>query len=158
MLPRCLVALLLFVPILASAQSAHGNSSSFHAYDPARNAARDIADAVTEANRSHKNVMMEIGGNWCIWCRYFEEFYATHADLREYRDQHYVFVRVNFSEENKNEAVISKYGKVQGYPHIFILDGNGKLIHSEDTSELEQGRGYSETAMKRFLEKWALKD
>jgi thioredoxin-related protein len=157
MLRRCLIALFLFAPLLLHSQATatHKDSTSFHAYDPARDAAQDIQQAVAEAGRTHRRVLMEIGGNWCSWCRYFEEFYANHPDLRELRDKNYVLVRVNFSEENKNEAVIGKYGKVTGYPHIFVLDGDGKLLHSEDTSELEQGRGYSETAMKTFLEKWA---
>ncbi len=159
MVRRCLIALLLTAPLLLQGQSTdtHKTPSSFRVYDPARDAAKDIQQAVAEAGRTHRNVLMEIGGNWCSWCRYFEEFYANHSDLREFRDKNYVLVRVNFSEENKNEAVIGKYGKVTGYPHIFILDSDGKLLHSEDTSELEQGRGYSELAMKTFLEKWAPK-
>jgi thiol:disulfide interchange protein len=141
----------------AQGSDPHKPATTFHAYDPARDAAGDIHSAVTEANRSHKRVLVEIGGNWCIWCRYFEEFYAGHPDLREYREANYVLVRVNFSEENKNEAVIAKYGKVPGYPHIFVLDSDGKLLYSKNTSELEQGRGYSEVAMKKFLEEWAPK-
>ena len=159
MLRHCLITLFLITPLLLHCQSTdtHKTPSSFRVYDPGRDAAKDIQQAVAEARRTHRRVLMEIGGNWCIWCRYFEEFYANHPDLRELRDKNYVLVRVNYSEENKNEAVIGKYGKVPGYPHIFILDSDGKLLHSENTSELEQGRGYSETAMKTFLEKWAPK-
>lgn len=159
MIRRCLIALLLLAPLLLHSQSTatHRNPASFHVYDPGRDAGKDIQQAIAEAGRTNKHVLMEIGGNWCSWCRYFEEFYATHPDLRELRDRNYVMVRVNFSEENKNEAVIGKYGKVTGYPHIFILDGDGKLLHSEDTSELEQGQGYSESAMRAFLDKWAPK-
>jgi thioredoxin-related protein len=157
---RCwLVVLLLAIPFCLNAQTSdtHKNTSGFHAYDPGRDADKDIREGVAEAGRTHRRVLLEIGGNWCIWCRYFEEFYASHPDLREYRDKNYVLVRVNFSEENKNEAVISKYGKVPGYPHIFVLDSDGKLLHSKHTSELEQGRGYSDVAMKKFLEEWAPK-
>ena len=159
MVRNALIVLLLAIPLCLQAQNAdsHKNTNGFHAYDPSRDAAKDIQDAVAEANRTHKRVLMEIGGNWCIWCRYFEEFYASHPDIREYRDANYVLVRVNFSEENKNKAVISKYGEVPGYPHIFVLDSDGNLLYSKHTSELEQGRGYSEVAMKNFLEKWAPK-
>jgi thiol:disulfide interchange protein len=159
MIRNALIVLLLAVPVYIQAQSAdaHKPATTFHAYDPARDAAKDIQNAVAEANHSHKRVLIEIGGNWCIWCRYFEEFYASHPALREYRDANYVLVRVNFSEENKNEAVISRYGRVPGYPHIFVLDGDGNLVYSKNTSELEQGRGYSDVAMKKFLEEWAPK-
>ena len=40
-------------------------------YDPLRDAAKDIADAVKEAQLGNKNVLVEIGGKWCIWCQLF---------------------------------------------------------------------------------------
>jgi len=124
-------------------------------FDPKRDAAKDIADAVAEANRTGKNVIIDIGGLWCVWCKYFDQFFDENVPLRDFRDQNYVVVKVNYSEENKNEKVISKYGKTPGYPHIFILDGKGKLLHSQDTSKLEQGKGYSMTAVATMLHNWA---
>ncbi len=154
---RYLFLALLLTPLAMPAQQAPSTKPAvpFRVYDPGRDAGRDIQDAVSQAKTTHKRVLIEVGGNWCIWCRYFEDFFATHPEIREYRDANYVVVRVNFSEENKNEAVLSQYGKIPGYPHIFVLDSDAKLLHSQDTSELEQGRGYSEAAMKKFLEKWA---
>jgi thioredoxin-related protein len=124
-------------------------------YDPKRDAAKDIASAIKEAQRTNRNVMLEIGGKWCVWCGYLDKFFAANTTIRQYRDEKYVMVKINFSPENKNQAVISKYGKVTGYPHIFILDSNGKLLYSEDTSKLEQGRGYNLTAVAGFLKDWA---
>lgn len=126
-------------------------------YDPARDAAKDVADAIREAQRTNKNVLVEIGGKWCSWCRYLDKFFAANADILQYRENNYVMVKVNFSPENKNEVVISKYGTVPGYPHFFVLDSNGKLLHSQDTSKLEEGKGYNQQAMMEFLKKWAPK-
>lgn len=124
-------------------------------YDPKRDAAKDIAAAVKEAQRTHRNVLVEIGGKWCVWCGYFDKFFAENTTIRQYREENFVMVKVNYSPENKNEAVISKFGKVPGYPHIFVLDSTGKLLHSEDTSKLEQGRGYNLTAVASFLKEWS---
>lgn len=124
-------------------------------YDPKRDAAKDVAAAIKEAQRTNKNVLVEIGGQWCIWCKYLDKFFADNSALTQYRDENYVMVKVNFSPENKNEALISKYGKVPGYPHFFVLDKNGKLLHSQDTSKLEQGRGYNMTAVASFLREWS---
>ncbi len=124
-------------------------------YDPKRDATKDIAAAVKEAQRTNKNVLVEIGGKWCIWCGYLDKFFTENNTIRQYRDENFVMVKVNYSPENKNEAVISKYGKVPGYPHIFVLDATGKLLYSEDTSKLEQGRGYNLTAVAGFLKDWA---
>src|SRR5512146_51833 len=124
-------------------------------YDPKRDATKDIAAAVKEAQRTNRNVMLEVGGKWCVWCGYLDKFFNENTTIRQYRDEKYVMVKINYSPENKNQAVISKYGKVAGYPHIFILDPTGKLLYSEDTSKLEQGRGYNLTAVASFLKDWA---
>jgi thiol:disulfide interchange protein len=124
-------------------------------YDPKRDANRDVANAVAEAKRTNKNVLVEIGGQWCVWCRYFDKFFADNSTHAQFRDENYIMVKVNFSPENKNEALISKYGKVPGYPHLFVLDKDGKLLHSQDTSKLEEGRGYNMTAVANFLKEWS---
>ena len=123
-------------------------------YDPKRDAAADINNAVAAAAQSHRRVLVEIGGKWCIWCTYLDKFFDQNVALRKFRDENFVTVKVNFSAENKNETTIAHYGKVEGYPHIFVLDAEGKLLHSQDTSKLEEGRGYSTQAIANFLEKW----
>ena len=64
-------------------------------------------------------------------------------------------VKVNYSPENKNEKLLSHYPRVPGYPHLFILDGNGKLLHSHDTGELESGRHHDREKVFSFLREWA---
>ena len=66
-----------------------------------------------------------------------------------------VTLKVNFSPENKNEPLLSKYGEIPGYPHIFVLDSEGKLLHSQNTSELEAGKSYNKELFVDFLKKWA---
>ena len=124
-------------------------------FDPSRNAAKDIKNAIAEAKKTNKRIYVDVGGEWCIWCHRIDEFYETHKDLYSYLKKHYVFVKINYSKENKNEKVLSKYPKIEGYPHVFILDKNGKLLKSKDTGELEKGKGYSYNKFKIFLKKWS---
>lgn len=141
-------------PVLTDKPQAASTYVPVLEYDPKRDAAKDIAAAVKEAQRTNKNVLVEIGGKWCVWCGYLDKFFAENLSIRQYREENYIMVKVNYSPENKNQAVISKYGKVAGYPHIFVLDSTGKLLYSEDTSKLEQGRGYNLTAVATFLQDW----
>ncbi len=127
-----------------------------HEYDPARNADEDIAAALKEARRTNKRVLLEVGGLWCIWCRIMDEFFVKHPDLLAYREKNYVMVKVNMSEENKNEVVLARYPKINGYPHIFVLDSEGKLLHSQDTGLLEEGKGYNLEKFSNFLKEWSL--
>jgi len=63
--------------------------------------------------------------------------------LAELRDRNFVTLKINFSEENKNQKVLSKYPAIDGYPHIFFLDAQGKLLLSQDTGVLESGKSYN---------------
>jgi len=79
---------------------------------------------------------------------------VSNKDLSEGLHKGFLVVKVNWSKENKNEAVLSRYPKIPGYPHLFVLDRNGKLLHSQDTSELESGKGYDHARVTAFLKKW----
>ncbi|MGH8851788.1 MAG: disulfide bond formation protein DsbD, partial [Casimicrobiaceae bacterium] len=84
-----------------------------------------------------------------------DRFLAADPELRRLRDRNYVWVKINYSEENRTRALLSRLPPVAGYPHLFVLDANGVLLHSQDTSELEEGRGYSRERFRAFLLRWA---
>lgn len=126
-----------------------------HKYDPKRNAEQDIKDAVTEAAKTGKRVLLEVGGEWCIWCHIMDDYFDKHPELLAFREKNFVMVKINFSDENKNEAVLSRYPKVAGYPHIFVLEKDGTLLHSQDTGQLEEGRGYNLDKFTAFLKEWS---
>jgi len=66
-------------------------------------------------------------------------------------------MKVNMSQENPNRAFLSRFPKIHGYPHIFILTASGTLIRSQETGELEDGKSYSEELFKKFLEHFIAK-
>ena len=84
-----------------------------------------------------------------------EGFFRSHDDIRKQLEDNFIVVKVNFSPENENEAFLSGYPKFQGYPHIFILESNGHILHSQNTGLLEKGEGYDVQKMKTFLNKWS---
>jgi thiol:disulfide interchange protein len=126
------------------------------AYDIKRDPSGDLRDAIAEAGRTHKRILLEVGGEWCVWCHIMDGYFDAHPDLRAARDDRFVTVKINYSEENKNEAFLAKYPKVAGYPHIFVLDSDGTLLHSQDTAALESGRSYDLAKFSAFLTDWKL--
>ena len=60
-----------------------------------------------------------------------------------------------YSKENRNEALLRRWPSVAGYPHLFVLDAGGGLVHSQDTSELEAGDGYDRNRVLGFLDRWS---
>ena len=124
-------------------------------FDEKRDAAADIKLGIAEAKRSDRRVLLDVGGEWCIWCHRLDTLFIRNADLSDFLHKNFVVVKVNYSKEYKNEAVLSKYPKIPGYPHLFVLDAKGKLLHSQDTGELEEGKGHSKEKVLAFLKKWA---
>ena len=149
-LPAMLVLLL---PAFAAEQAAPAYQP-VQQYDPNRDAARDIDAAVAEAKRSGRHVLIEVGGQWCVWCHRLDDYLKRNRKLGTLLERNFVMVKVNYSPENENEEVLSRYPEVAGYPHFFVLDSDGKLLHSQDTAELEKGKSYHARKFKRFLTRW----
>jgi thiol:disulfide interchange protein len=124
-------------------------------YDDTRDPAADLAALIPVARAADKRILLVVGGEWCVWCHYLHDFLERETEIKTLWDARFETLHVNYSEENKNTAFLSRYPKIPGYPHIFVLDKNGVLVHSEDTSLLESGRGYSREAVKAFLDAWS---
>jgi thiol:disulfide interchange protein len=124
-------------------------------FDPARDAAKDVQDAIREAERTGKRILLDVGGNWCVWCRRLDSLFQSDKGLSNFLHANFVVVKVNWSKENKNEALLSRYPKIPGYPHLFVLDSKGTLLHSQDTGQLESGKGHDPKKVMDFLKMWA---
>lgn len=126
-------------------------------YDPRRDPEKDLAAAAAEAKTSNRNIIVIVGGDWCSWCHIMDDFFHEHRDVTALREKNFVLMKLNMSRENENRAFLSRYPKIHGYPHIFILDADGKLVQSQPTNVLEDGRTYNAKRFKKFLEEFAPK-
>jgi len=133
------------------------NAQEREKFDPKKNPSKDLKTAVKIASKENKNILLDVGGEWCIWCHRLDEFILGDKEINNYMHSNFVVVKVNWSPENKNEKFLSQYPKVPGYPHLFVLDKKGKLIHSQDTGALEQEKSYSKDKLMAFLQKYSIK-
>ena len=126
-------------------------------YHPEADAKADIAKAVGNAKQSGKHVLLQLGGNWCSWCILFDNLVNANDTLKTFRDQNYEMLHVNFSPENKNEAVFASLGYPQrfGFPVFVILDGDGNRLHTQNSAYLEQGKGHDPKKVLEFFQNWA---
>ena len=136
----------------------HTTANDFSsAYDPKRDPDKDLTMAEAIAMETHKHILMDVGGSWCIWCRRLDEFFAKNADLRSARDADFVLLKVNMSAQNENYAFLHRFPEIPGYPFLFVLDENGKVLTVENPSDLENGSGYDEGRVRKFLSSWRAK-
>jgi thiol:disulfide interchange protein len=120
-------------------------------FDPARDAAADLAQALAAARAQRRHVIVDVGGEWCAWCHVLDRFVRSEAEVRAAIEQDYLWLKVNYSPSNRNERVLAAWPKVAGYPHLFVLDGDGRLVASQPCAALEAGKGYDRGRMLAFL-------
>jgi thioredoxin-related protein len=127
-------------------------------YNPNANAKEDIAVAVRKAKAENKQVLLQIGGNWCPWCVKLDGFMANDRQIDSLLKADYVRVMVNYSKENKNDEVMKSLGNPQrfGFPVLVILDQDGTRLHTQDSWYLEKDKYYDKEKVMHFLEMWSV--
>lgn len=123
-------------------------------FDPNRNPQEDLKAAIDYAKSTNKRIILDVGGEWCIWCHRIDDFMNKTEEVKSLLDKYFVIVKINYSKENKNEKFLSQYPSIEGYPHFFILNNDGKLLHSQNTGELEKDKDYDKDKFIAFLNKW----
>ena len=129
-------------------------SDSTLMFDPARNPFEDLKVAVSTATESNKRIILDVGGEWCIWCHRIDAFMHKTEEIKSLLAENFIIVKINFSKENKNEKFLFQYPAIEGYPHFFILESDGKLLHSQNTGDLEKDKDYDKDKFLDFLNKW----
>ncbi len=123
-------------------------------YDTQADPSEQLKETLARASSEGKTVLLQVGGDWCVWCKRMSGFIADNPAVNSLISEHYLIQKVTYDADNPNETFLSTYPKINGYPHLFVLDASGNLLHSQDTAELEEGQSYSEQAFVAFLNKW----
>ncbi len=123
-------------------------------YDEQRDPFKDAVAAIHLAKETNRNVLIEIGGNWCTWCHKMDTFLADNPEV--YRELHnkFVLLKINVSDTNENTSFMSSLPPVLGYPHMYVSTSTGKMILSKDTAELQENGEYSKKQWLAFIKQW----
>lgn len=150
--------LLIMAAVLAmgAAQAQHKKSID-SIYNPNADARADIKAALKQAAAEKKHVLLQIGGNWCIWCRRLYAFVDEHPRLLDEQKKNYVVYHLNYSKENRNESILKDLGFPQrfGFPVLVVLDAKGNRLHTQNTGLLESADSYDEKKILDMLRQWA---
>jgi len=141
----------------AQSQTATEKEQYNKPYQPEANAQQDIDSLIHEAASAHKNIIIQVGGNWCIWCLRFNYFIHQTPEIKTILDKELLYYHLNYSPENKNEKIIAKYvpeGKKMGYPYFIILDEKGQLRGLRESGQLEEGDSYNTKKVREFFEEY----
>ncbi len=82
---------------------------------------KSLNEAMLEAKRSHKLLMVDFYTGWCGYCKKLDAETYTDAGVIRLSDQ---VVSVKVDAEHEGKALATKY-KVRGYPTILFLNETG---------------------------------
>ena len=135
-------------------------------YDETINPMEQIDKAVKQAKAEDKFVICQVGGNWCPWCLRFAEFITSDSTINKLVNDNFVYIHVNYNPRQSAPAQKELAAKMMkrlgnparfGYPVFVVLDENGKVIHTQDSGFLEEGKSYNKEKVTRFFECWTPK-
>ena len=132
-------------------------------YDESLNPMEQIDRAVAKGEAEGKFVVCQVGGNWCPWCLRFADFISNDSTISKVIDENFVYIHVNYNPRKADQASVEQGKAVMerlanparfGFPVFVILDENGKVLHIQDSSFLEEGKGYNKDKVLRFFRCW----
>jgi thioredoxin 1 len=124
-------------------------------YPPASGARQEIRDAIGQASRANKHVLVVFGADWCYDCHVLDR--ALHRpDIAPILKSNYEVVHVDVGQGEKNQDLMNDYQvpMQRGIPAIAVLDASGKLLYSQKNGEFERARAMGPEDLLEFLNKW----
>ena len=113
-------------------------------YDEAADGAAQIAEAMAQAKKNHRRVLIQWGANWCGWCNKLADLTKSDQKIGKELNYEYDLIHIDVGQFDKHMDLAAKYGaelKDNGIPYLTILDGDGKVIANQETGALENPAG-----------------
>ena len=126
-------------------------------YDESADGSKQIADALAQAGKDGKRVLLQFGANWCPWCHKLHALFDSDKEIAALLKRDYLVVLIDVNKGHNGETD-AKYGKPTklGLPVIVVLDSDGKQLTTKDSGDLEEGKQHSPEKVLAFLKKWSL--
>jgi len=96
----------------------------------------DLPKAQAQAKKDNKLVLLDFtGSDWCGWCIKLKQEVFDLKEFKDYADKNLVLVEVDFprkkqlsAEQKKANSALQEKYKIEGYPTIIVLNGEGKKV------------------------------
>ena len=126
-------------------------------YDENANANKAVAAAFERAKKSHKRVLIDLGGNWCVDCVVLANF-VEQPSVKKFVAARYEWVAVDVGRFDRNLQVPARFGltnRLTGVPTIIVADADGKQLNKNDVFVLADARSMTPQAVADYLAKYA---
>ncbi|HTC92603.1 MAG TPA: thioredoxin family protein [Terriglobales bacterium] len=124
-------------------------------YPEDADAQAELKQALTQAAKQNKRVLLVFGANWCYDCHVLDLAFH-HPDLQPLLEKSYVVLHVDIGRADKNLDLAQKFHVPldKGVPALAVLNSDGSLLFSQRDGEFESARSLTPEDLEGFLEKW----
>jgi thioredoxin-related protein len=159
---KILSIIILALALSATMANAQEQAPLKKVYNEQINPLEQIDQALTRAQSEGKFVICQVGGNWCPWCLRFADFITNDSTINSVIEQNFVYIHVNYHPRKATEwsaAMMKRLNNPErfGFPVFVVLDEQGHVLHIQDSSFLEEGKGYNKEKVLRFFQNWTPK-
>ena len=159
--------LILLLLVVCFTQTMEAQTALKKVYNEDINPIEQIDQTIVKAKSEGKYVICQVGGNWCPWCLKFADFITNDTTISKVIADNFEYIHVNYNPRKSQGEEKLEQGKALmqrlnnagrfGYPVFVVLDENGKILHIQDSSFLEEGEGYNQEKVLRFFKNWTPK-
>ena len=118
-------------------------------------APKQVEEAFRTAQKTHRKVLLDFGGNWCPDCLKLAGIFEV-PEVNEWLESLFVIVPVNVGRINQNLDLASRYGvTIHEVPTVLILTEDGKLLNADGANTLGNARAMSAQAVIDLIDGWS---
>lgn len=114
-----------------------------------------LDDALAKSKVTKKRILIEFGGDWCIWSHRMNRIVESRK-FKSFIDDNFIFLRCTINAYGENSYPSDKdLPDIRSIPHFILLDENGNVIGSQDTPGFEFLWFYKKWALYNFFKEWS---
>ena len=146
--PRALAHVLL----LAVLTFACGAPAAELPYDATADARADIRHALADAKRTHRNVLLVFGANWCEDCRALDAALRRPANA-SLMAREFEVVKIDVGHFDRNLDIATDYGDAvaKGIPSAVVVSPGARILYATRAGELADARSMSASGIHDFF-------
>lgn len=120
------------------------------------NFAKELEVALSESRNSGKKIIVEFGGDWCIWSE--KMFKVLQSSIfKKYIDKNFIFLRCYVGRDGECAYPANlELPSFTSVPFFTLLNADSEIVATQNTEVFEFFRLYNRFKLFYFFKRWSL--
>ena len=123
-------------------------------FDAKRDPSADLDLALAAAKKSHRRVLVMVGGDWCVWCFLLDRHFREDPEAARIFYGGFEVLRVYYNDDNPNKAFLARFPDFEMFPHFFVVETDGHVLASVPADVMISDARYQTALIRKFADHW----